>query len=195
VARISKTKSAIKDLLAFLKTPVIEEEIVDSVKKYSKAKEKNKPRILNRDLNALYNTGVVEKYYLKDGKVFTYPPDQYINKKYPRLYKLIKPVFYRKEISVDEYIFCGSGQERKEKTTVRIKMWTFEDNRTDREEELKEALLEYLQGKYPYCYNPNYPDGYIEDIDELNNYAYDDSQQFDEDNVNVIFPETDMVED
>ena len=74
-------------------------------------------------------------------------------------------------------------------------MWTFEDNRTDREEELKEALLEYLQGKYPYCYNPNYPDGYIEDIDELNNYAYDDSQQFDEDNVNVIFPETDMVED
>ena len=74
-------------------------------------------------------------------------------------------------------------------------MWTFEDNRTDREGDLKEKFLDYIQGKYGGCYNPEYPDMYIDEIKELEFYAYDDSEDFPESQVDVIFPDTDMVEE
>ena len=72
-------------------------------------------------------------------------------------------------------------------------MWTFEDNNDSQEDFLKEKLLEYIQGKYPRCYNPKYPDQYIDEIEVLDEYAYDHYQLTK--NPDVIFPETDMVEE
>ena len=191
---VSKINTAIKDFLSFLR-PVDESEITDEVKKFSKAKTLYaKERGINRNLNALWKKGILEKYVLDD-KDNLVKMDLDEKNTLPKVYKLKEKVYLRKEISVDEYIFCGSGKERKEKTEVRIKMWTFEDNREDREDFLKEKLLEYIQGKYPRCYNPQYPDMYIDEIDELEFYAYDDSQTVTVEQVDVEFPDTDMVEE
>ena len=191
---VSKINRAITDYLAFLR-PVDEFEITDNVKKFSKAKTLYaKERGINRNLNALWKKGILEKYFVDD-------KDNHVKMNLdekntlPKVYLLKEKRYLRKEISIDEYIFCGSGKERKEKREIKIKMWTFEDNRESREKELKEKLLEYIQGKFGRCYNPEYPDMYIEEIDELDYYAYDDSQDFPEAQVDVIFPETDMVEE
>ena len=191
---VSKINRAITDYLAFLR-PVDESEIVDNVKKFSKAKTLYaKERGINRNLNALWKKGDLEKYFVDDkDNLVKMNLDE--KNTLPKVYKLKEKAYLRKEISIDEYIFCGSGKERKEKREVRIKMWTFEDNREDREDFLKEKLLEYIQGKFGRCYNPEYPDQYIDEIEELEFYAYDDSQTVREEQVDVIFPDTDMVEE
>ena len=191
---VSKINRAITDYLAFLR-PVDESEITDEVKKFSKAKTLYaKERGINRNLNALWKKGILEKYVLDD-KDNLVKMDLDEKNTLPKVYLLKEKRYLRKIISIDEYIFCGSGKERKEKTEVKIKMWTVEDNRTDREGDLKEKLLDYIQGKYGGCYNPEYPDMYIDEIKELEFYAYDDSEDFPESQVDVIYPETDMVEE
>ena len=189
----SKIKNAIKEFLSsFSKLDRIDAtEITDEVKEFSKSKTPE--RSINVALNALLKKGIVEKYYLKDGDFYKFKPDEIINKKYERLYRIKEKEYLRKVISIDEYIFCGEGKERKEKTEVYIKMWTFEDNDEDREDFLKEQLLEYIQSKYPRCYNPKYPDQYIDEIQELEEYAYDDSEFTT--NPDVIYPDTDMIEE
>ena len=189
----SKIKNAIKEFLSsFSKLDRIDAtEITDEVKEFSKSKTPE--RSINVALNALWKKGIVEKYYLKDGDFYKFKPDEIINKKYERLYRIKEKEYLRKVISIDEYIFCGEGKERKEKTEVYIKMLTFEDNTQDREDLLKEQLLEYIQSKYPRCYNPKYPDQYIDEIQELEEYAYDDSEFTT--NPDVIYPDTDMIEE
>ena len=189
----SKIKNAIREFLSgFAKIDKIDAtEITDEVKEFSKSKTPE--RSINVALNALWKKGIVEKYYLKDGDFYKFKPDEIINKKYERLYRIKEKEYLRKVISIDEYIFCGEGKERKEHTYVTIKMWTFEDNDEDREDFLKEKLLDYIQGKYPRCFNPKYPDQYIDEIEVLDEYAYDHYQLTK--NPDVIFPDTDMAED
>ena len=189
----SKIKNAIKEFLSsFSKLDRIDAgEITDNVKEFSKSKTPE--RSINVALNALWKKGIVEKYYLKDGDIYKYPTDEKVSREYERLYRIREKEYLRKVISIDEYIFCGQGKERKEHTYVTIKMWTFEDNTQDREDFLKEKLLEYIQSKYPRCYNPKYPDQYIDEIQELEEYAYDDSEFTT--NPDVIYPDTDMIEE
>ena len=189
----SKIKNAIKEFLSsFSKLDKIEAgEISDNVKEFSKSKTPEQS--INVALNALWKKGIVEKYYLKDGDFYKFKPDEIINKKYERSYRIREKEYVRKEISIDEYIFCGQGKERKEPIYITIKMWTFEDNDEDREDFLKGELLEYIQGKYGRCYNPEYRDIYIDEIKELEEYAYDDSQFTT--NPDVIYPDTDIIED
>jgi hypothetical protein len=188
-----KIKNAIKEFLSgFDRLDHIEaEEIADKVKEFSKSKTPEQS--INVALNALWKKGVVEKYYLKEGDIFKYPTEKTINKKYERLYRIREKEYVRKVISIDEYIFCGQGKERKEPIYITIKMWTFEDNDEDREDFLKGELLEYIQGKYGRCYNPEYRDIYIDEIKELEEYAYDDSEFTT--NPDVIYPDTDMIEE
>ena len=189
----SKIKNAIKEFLSsFSKLDRIDAtEITDEVKEFSKSKTPE--RSINVALNALWKKGIVDKYYLKDGDIKEYPTDEKVSREYERLYRIREKEYVRKLISFDEYIFCGQGKERKEHTYVTIKMWTFEDNNDSQEDFLKEKLLEYIQGKYPRCYNPKYPDQYIDEIEVLDEYAYDHYQLTK--NPDVIFPETDMVEE
>jgi len=201
----SKIKNAINEFLSsFARLDHIEaEEIADNVKKSGNwseyepilfgRKSKTPEQSINVALNALWKKGIVEKYYLKEGDIFKYPTDKPISKKYERLYRIREKEYVRKEISIDEYIFCGQGKERKEPIYITIKMWTFEDNDDDREDFLKGELLEYIQGKYGRCYNPEYRDIYIDEIKELEEYAYDDSQFTT--NPDVIYPDTDIIED
>jgi len=188
---VSKINAAIKRYLAFLR-PVDESEIVDEVEKFSNAETRyNRERGINRNLNALWKKGDLDKYYLDDKDDLV---KMNLDEKntLPKVYKLITKPFLRKEISVDEYIFCGSGKERKEHTKLNIKMWTFEDNITSREKELKKEMLDYIQLHYPDCWNPNYPDGYVDEIKDLEFYAYDDSQPVDD--PDFVFPEIDIEE-
>ena len=117
----SKIKNAIKEFLSsFSKLDRIDAtEITDEVKEFSKSKTPE--RSINVALNALWKKGIVEKYYLKDGDFYKFKPDEIINKKYERLYRIKEKEYLRKVISIDEYIFCGEGKERKEHTYVTIK--------------------------------------------------------------------------
>jgi len=191
----SKIKNAIREFLSsFSKLDRIDAtEITDEVKEFSKSKTPE--RSINVALNALWKKGIVDKYYLKDGDIKEYPTDEKVSRQYERLYRIREKEYVRKVISIDEYIFCGQGKERKKPLYITIKMWTFEDNNDDREDFLKGELLEYIQGKYGRCYDPEYPDMYIDEIGELNvnDYAYDDSAFTT--TPDVIYPETDMVED
>ena len=189
----SKIKNAIREFLSgFAKIDKIDAtEITDEVKEFSKSKTPE--RSINVALNALWKKGIVDKYYLKDGDIKEYPTDEKVSREYERLYRIREKEYVRKVISIDEYIFCGQGKERKEPIYITIKMWTFEDNDEDREDFLKGELLEYIQGKYGRCYNPEYRDIYIDEIKELEEYAYDDSEFVT--NPDVIYPDTDLVEE
>jgi len=191
----SKIKNAIREFLSgFSKLDKIDAtEITDEVKESSKSKTPE--RSINVALNALWKKGIVDKYYLKDGDIKEYPTDEKVSREYERLYRIREKEYVRKLISFDEYIFCGQGKERKEKTEVRIKMWTFEDNNDSQEDFLKGELLEYIQGKYGRCYYNKHADMYIDEIGEfdVNDYAYDHGQPVT--NPDVIYPETDMVEE
>ena len=189
----SKIKNAIREFLSsFAKLEHIEaDKITDAVLDTSTSKTPE--RSVNVALNNLWKKGIVEKYYLKDGDIYKYPTDKLVGREYERLYRIREKEYLRKVISIDEYIFCGQGKDRKERTYVTIKMWTFEDNTEDREDFLKEKLLEYIQSKYKECYNPKYPDQYIDEIEELEEYAYDDSEFTT--NPDVIYPDTDMIEE
>ena len=190
---VSKIKNAIREYLSgFSRLEHIEaDKITDEVKEFSKSRTPE--RSVNVALNSLWKKGIVDKYYLKDCDFFKFKPNEKVSREYERLYRIREKEYLRKVISIDEYIFCGQGKERKEHTYVTIKMWTFEDNTEDREDFLKEKLLEYIQGKYPRCYNPKYQDQYIDEIQELEEYAYDDSEFTT--NPDVIYPDTDMVEE
>ena len=62
----SKINAAIKRYLSFIR-PTDEAEIVDEVEKFSSAETRyNRERGINRNLNALWKKGELEKYYLDD---------------------------------------------------------------------------------------------------------------------------------
>ena len=181
----SKINAAIKRYLSFIR-PVDESEIVDEVQKFSKAKTKyNRERGINRNLNALWKKGDLEKYYLDD-------KDNLVKMKLgerntlPKIWQLIKKPYLRKEISID--VYCGKHPERRER--IDLKVWTFEDNTDSQEDFLKEKLVEILQAYYKDCFSPKQEgDKYTDDLDvsDITNYAYDDSQLVDDPNSHEIF--------
>ena len=181
----SKINAAIKRYLAFIR-PVDESEIVDEVQKFSKAKTlHSRERGINRNLNALWKKGELEKYYLDDN-------DNLVRMKVgerntlPKIWQLIKKPYLRKEISID--VYCGKYPERRER--IDLKVWTFEDNMDSQEGFLKEKLVEILEANYKDCFSPDQEgDKYTGDLDvsDITNYAYDDSQLVDDPNSDEIF--------
>lgn len=181
----SKINAAIKRYLAFIR-PVDESEIVDEVQKFSKAKTlHSRERGINRNLNALWKKGELEKYYLDDN-------DNLVRMKVgerntlPKIWQLIKKPYLRKEISID--VYCGKYPERRER--IDLKVWTFEDNMDSQEGFLKEKLVEILEAHYKDCFSPEQKgDNYTGDLDvsDITNYAYDDSQLVDDPNSDEIF--------
>ena len=101
----SKIKEAIADFLRGIDTKS-EKEILANVRHLTKSETPE--RSINRTLNELYNNGMLEKLYLKDGTFFSWetlkPEDKY--KRFPRYYKLVSEQ-YRKGISTS--IYCGSN--------------------------------------------------------------------------------------
>ena len=181
---VSKIQEAIKQFLAFTKTPTSTPDIYETIKPYTISKTPEAS--IRVALQKLWKAGQVKKYYILNDVRYTYPidPDVKISSRLPREYQAIEEIFWRKEISID--IYCGVGKARKESKT--IKMWTFENNTEDREEELKDELLIYLQANFEKCYYAG-SDDYIKTTEILDSYAYDDSQQFRD--VPFVFPETD----
>jgi len=200
----SKINAAIKRYLAFIR-PVDESEIVDEVQKFSKAKTlHSRERGINRNLNALWKKGELEKYYLDDN-------DNLVKMKLdekntlPKIWQLIKKPYLRKEISID--VYCGKYPERRKR--IDLKVWTFEDNTDSQEDFLKEKVIEILEADYKDCYSPQKEaDEYADDLDvsdldnyaydvyggRTDNYAYDDSQKIDDPNPDEIFPQWDHHE-
>ena len=181
---VSKIQEAIKQFLAFTKTVTSTPDIYETLTPYTTSKTPEAS--IRVALNKLWKAGQVKKYYILNDVRYPYPvdPDDKISSRLPREYQAIEEIFWRKEISID--IYCGVGKVRKESQT--IKMWTFENNNEDREEELKEELLIYLQANFEKCYYAG-SDDYIKTTEILDSYAYDDSQQFRD--VPFVFPETD----
>ena len=145
----SKINAAIKRYLSFIR-PTDEAEIVDEVEKFSSAETRyNRERGINRNLNALWKKGELEKYYLDDN-------DNLVKMKLdekntlPKIWQLIKKPYLRKEISID--VYCGKHPERRER--IDLKVWTFEDNTDSQEEFLKEKLVEILEAYYKDCFSP-----------------------------------------
>ena len=181
----SKINAAIKRYLSFIR-PTDEAEIVDEVEKFSSAETRyNRERGINRNLNALWKKGELEKYYLDDN-------DNLVKMKLdekntlPKIWQLIKKPYLRKEISID--VYCGKHPERRER--IDLKVWTFEDNTDSQEEFLKEKLVEILEAYYNDCFSPKQEkEEYAGDLDvnDITNYAYDDSQLIDDPNHDEIF--------
>jgi len=183
---VSKIQEAIKQFLAFTKTVTSTPDIYETLTPYTTSKTPE--ATIRAALNKLWKAGQVKKYYILNDVRYTYPvdPDVKISSRLPREYQAIKEIFWRKEISID--IYCGAGKVRKESQT--IKMWTFENNTEDREEDLKDELLIYLQANFEKCYYAGSND-YIKTTEILDSYAYDDSQEWKEENVPFVYPETD----
>ena len=179
---VSKIQEAIKEFLSFTKTETSTPDIYETLKPYTTSKTPEAS--IRAALQKLWKAGQIKKYYIKDNVRYDYPIDKAVSSKLPREYQAIEEIFWRKEISID--IYCGAGKVRKEAQT--IKMWTFENNTEDREEELKDELLIYLQANFEKCYYAG-SDDYIEATEILDSYAYDDSQQVRD--VPFVFPETD----
>jgi len=187
---VSKIQEAIKQFLAFVKNPTATADIYETVAPYTTSKTPGAS--IRAALQKLWKAGQVKKYFIaKDGVRYDYPIEREVSSRLQREYQVIKEKFWRKEISID--IYCGVGKVRKEAKT--IKMWTFENNTEDREEDLKDELLIYLQVNFDKCYYAG-SDDYIGTPDnpttkEIDAYAYDDSQEWKEENVPFVFPETD----
>ena len=186
---VSKIKTAIKDFLAFLR-PVDESEIVDETQQFSKSK--TPARSINVALNSLWKKGDVVKYFVDDkGNLVKMALDE--KNSLPKVYKLVKKMYRRKEISID--IYCGKGMDRKgTENEHHIKLWTFEANEENREEELKEELVKLLSLEFDTCYSPSQnKEEYAGDLqpEDITAYAYDDSQDFPEEEAGVIYPDTD----
>ena len=187
---VSKIQEAIKQFLAFTKTPTSTPDIYETITPYTISKTPE--ATIRAALNKLWKAGQVKKYYILNGVRYDYPIDREVSSRLPREYQAIVKVFIRKEISID--IYCGAGQVRKEK--IDVKMFTFEDNNDDREEFLKEELLNYIQVNYPDCFYEIFGwvgSEYVKNTKELDQYSYDDSQEWKEENVPFVFPETDVV--
>jgi len=187
---VSKIQEAIKQFLAFTKTPTSTPDIYETITPYTTSKTPEAS--IRRSLQELWKKGHVKKYYILNGVRYDYPIDREVSSRLPREYQAIVKVFIRKEISID--IYCGAGQVRKEK--IDVKMFTFEDNNDDREEFLKEELLNYIQVNYPDCFYEIFGwvgSEYVKNTKELDQYSYDDSQEWKEENVPFVFPETDVV--
>ena len=187
---VSKIQEAIKQFLAFTKTVTSTPDIYETLTPYTTSKTPEAS--IRVALNKLWKAGQVKKYYILNDVRYPYPvdPDVKISSRLPREYQAIKEIFVRKVIS--DVIYCGAGQVRKEK--IDVKMFTFENNNDDREEFLKEELLNYLQVNYPDCFYEIYGwvgSEYVKNTKALDQYSYDDSQEWKEENVPFVFPETD----
>ena len=196
-------KEAIANFLNILKAPADQEEIVEAVKKFSKAK--NPKQSINVALQKLWRKGQIEKYYIKDEKHIPYPTDKKISTKYPRLYSDIIPIVDEEYLRVDlsDVVYCGTGQVRKEKHGVSIVTYVnpkdYQDKgfETEVEGHLKDELLNYLQVNFPDCYYAG-SDNYVNKsssmkTDKLEGYSLDNYQL--ERNPPFIYPETNVSEE
>ena len=188
---VSKIQEAIKEFLSFTKTETGTPDIYETLKPYTISKTPEAS--IRAALQKLWKAGEIKKYYIKDDVRYDYPidPDVKVSSKLPREYQAIKEIFWRKVIS--DVIYCGAGQVRKEK--IDVKMFTFENNRDDQEEFLKNELLEYLQINYPDCFYEItgwVGSDYVKNTKALDQYSYDDSQEWKEENITFVFPETDV---
>tara|TARA_R100001086_G_scaffold141080_1_gene74059 strand:+ start:23 stop:694 length:672 start_codon:yes stop_codon:yes gene_type:complete len=172
----SKIKEAIADFLRGIDNKS-EKEILAKVRHLTKSQTPE--RSINRTLNELYNKGMLEKLYLKDGTFFSWetlkPEDKY--KRFPRYYKLVSEQ-YRKQVSTS--IYCGTnsmgnmdnnpnfnensnryrGSDRSpRKTPTDVKAWTFDTivNRDkDRFDDLAEFLYLKLRKENATCFISQY---------------------------------------
>ena len=155
-----KIKEAIADFLRGIDNKS-EKEILANVRHLTKSETPE--RSINRTLNELYNKGMLEKLYLKDGTFFSWetlkPEDKF--KRFPRYYKLISEQ-YRKGISTTMYIgtnqtgnqddnpnynpdsdrYRGADKSPR-KTPTDLKAWLFDDIE-NRDENRFEVLSEFL---------------------------------------------------
>ena len=170
---VSKIQEAIKEFLSFTKTETSTPDIYETLKPYTTSKTPEAS--IRAALQKLWKAGEIKKYFIaKDGVRYDYPIDKAVSSKLPREYQAIKEIFWRKVIS--DVIYCGAGKVRKEK--IDIKMFTFENNRDDQEEFLKNELLEYLQINYPDCFYEItgwVGSDYVKNTKALDQYSYDDS--------------------
>ena len=159
----SKIKEAIADFLRGIDNKS-EKEILANVRHLTKSETPE--RSINRTLNELYNNGMLEKLYLKDGTFFSWetlkPEDKF--KRFPRYYKLVSEQ-YRKQVSTS--IYCGTnsmgnmdnnpnfnensnryrGSDRSpRKTPSDVKAWTF-DTIVNRDKDRFDDLAEFLNLK------------------------------------------------
>ena len=155
-----KIKEAIADFLRGIDNKS-EKEILANVRHLTTGETPQKS--INRTLNELYNKGILEKLYLKDGTFFSWetlkPEDKF--KRFPRYYKLISEQ-YRKGISTTMYIgtnqtgnqddnpnynpdsdrYRGADKSPR-KTPTDLKAWLFDDIE-NRDENRFEVLSEFL---------------------------------------------------
>ena len=141
---------------------------LSTAKKYS-----TKERIFNRTLNELYHAGILQKYYIENDQIKTWPTQKADRKlmqgsRLPRLYSFITDSI-RKIVSTS--IYCGSNElgnaennpnydkprtpqpyrqadESPRKTPSDVKAWTFdtiENINVDRKRELAVFLLDRLK--------------------------------------------------
>ena len=151
-----------------------EREIVADLAHLSTAKKySTKERIFNRTLNELYEKGILQKYYIENDQIKTWPTQKADRKlmsgsRLPRLYGFITDSI-RKIVSTS--IYCGSNElgntdnnpnfkkprlpqpyrqadESPRKTPSDVKAWTFdtrENINVDRKRELAVFLLDRLK--------------------------------------------------
>jgi len=167
-----KIKEAIADFLRGIDNKS-EKEILANVRHLTKSETPE--RSVNRTLNELYNKGMLEKLYLKDGTFFSWetlkPEDKY--KRFPRYYKLVSEQ-YRKQVSTT--LYCGTNttgnmdnnpnylndttryrgaDQSPRKTPSDVKAWTFDtilNVNVDRKEELARYLFDQLVRHQPDCF-------------------------------------------
>ena len=171
---MAKIKQGVIDYLKKIIGLTNEREIVADLAHLSTAeKYSTKERIFNRTLNELYHAGILQKYYIENDQIKTWPTQKADRKlmqgsRLPKLYGFITDSI-RKIVSTS--IYCGSNElgnadknpnydkprtpqpyrqadESPRKTPSDVKAWTFdtiENAQVDRKRELAVFLLDRLK--------------------------------------------------
>jgi len=187
---VSKIQEAIKQFLAFTKTPTSTPDIYETLKPYTISKTPD--ATIRAALQKLWKAGQVKKYYILNDVRYTYPvdPDVKISSRLPREYQRVILDYFRKIVST--VIYCGMGKTRK--VPQDVKMWTYEEKQLpERMKFLAQELYEYLQTNYDKCYYV-FLDLYVYEMsfnDFLGTLGYDDYETTSD--PDVIFPVTNEV--
>tara|TARA_Y100001951_G_scaffold71730_1_gene58631 strand:- start:139 stop:825 length:687 start_codon:yes stop_codon:yes gene_type:complete len=168
---MAKIKQGVIDYLKKIIGLTNEREIVADLAHLSKSKTPE--RSINRTLNELYHKGILQKYYIENDQIKTWPTQKADRKlmqgsRLPKLYGFITDSI-RKIVSTS--IYCGSNElgnadknpnydkprtpqpyrqadESPRKTPSDVKAWTFdtiENAQVDRKRELAVFLLDRLK--------------------------------------------------
>ena len=185
---VSKIKEAIKQFLAFTKTPTSTPDIYETITPYTTSKTPEAS--IRRSLQELWKKGHVKKYYILNDVRHDYPIDREVSSRLPREYQTVRLDYFRKIVST--VIYCGMGKARK--VPQDVKMWTHEEKQLpDRMEFLAKELYDYLQTNYDKCYYV-FLDLYVYEMsfDEFKGtLGYDDYETTSD--PDVIFPTTNEV--